>query len=98
MLKQNIDNNVAKELLTVISYCDNNFINSIPDSILQNLNNLAADSTKNFYIDKNKTLIEQNISDECKDLLSIIYYMYVSNESFKNEILDIWLRNEKILS
>lgn len=95
MLEKNINADTAKELLTIISYCDNEFIDSIPDYVLQNLNNLASTSTKDFYIDKNKSLIEQNISEDCKDLLSIIYFTYMTDLSSKNEILNIWIQNEK---
>lgn len=95
MIDQNIDKDIAKELLTVISYCDNSFINNIPSNFLINLKELAADSSENYYIDNNKNLLEQNISNETKELLGILYYLYMTNLEEKEEMLNIWLNNEK---
>ena len=90
-----IDNDTAKEILIVLSFCDDKFIESIPDYVIQNLNLLAGDSQKEFHIDKNKTLLEQNISTECKDYLSILFFIYMTDSTYKDEILNIWLNNDK---
>lgn len=91
MMEERLDNDLAKELLIVLSYCDTNLIKNIPDSFINNLTNMAADSDKEIYIDSTKELSEQNISEECKDLLSIIYYMYVAQD--KDYVIDCWIKN-----
>lgn len=75
---ENINNDIAKECLLILSYCDKRFVNNIPCEVLITLNELAANSLKDFYIDKNKDLIEQNISTECRELLSYIFYQYMA--------------------
>ncbi|MBR2289205.1 MAG: hypothetical protein IJ867_00935 [Clostridia bacterium] len=86
---------VYKEALTVLSNCDSDVIAKIPDKVFKALNKLAADSNLEFYIDSEKSLAEQDISEECKDLLSIIYYTYMSDKEEKKEILSTWGKNEK---
>lgn len=94
MIEERLSNDTAKEFLTILSYCDTSFINSIPENVLNKLKFLAADSTREYYIDKTKKLSEQNISEDCKDLLGIMYFMYMTNANTKDKMLDIWLKNE----
>lgn len=84
---------VAKEFLMVLSYCESTFIDSIPDYVLKQLNDLAADSSKDFYIDMNKSLEEQNLSSECIDLLGKMYFTYVIDSDAKKEILSELISN-----
>lgn len=94
MIIDNITGDVAKELFTVLSYCDNDLISKIPDFVFKKISSLAADSTIECYIDKNKKLIDQNLSDDCKDLLCFLYYEYVSDSETKSEILNAWQQND----
>lgn len=94
MMEEKLNNDTAKEFLTILSYCAPSFISSIPENVLNKLNFLAADSTKEYYIDKAKELSEQNISEDCKDLLGIMYFMYMTNTNTKDKMLDTWLKNE----
>lgn len=94
MIEEKLNNDLAKEILTVISYCDNSFLNNIPSNIIKNLTNLAADSTKEYYIEKEKDLTEQNISEECKDFIAIMYFMYISDSKEKELLLEKWFKNE----
>lgn len=87
-------NDVYKEVLTVLAYFNDELIEKIPDKILKKLNELAADSKTDFYIDTEKNLDEQNISEESKDLISLIYYDFVADKNEKNELLKIWNENE----
>ena len=96
MIQEKLDSDTVKELLMVLSYCDNTLVSKIPNNVIQNFTSLAADSSKNYYIDETKSLSEQNISEECKDLLSLLYYMYVEDD--KDSILDKWINNEKELT
>lgn len=89
-------NNVFKETLTVLSYCENNLIEKIPNKVLQKMSDFAADSDVSYFIDKNLDLSEQKLSEECKDLLALIYYDYVAEPNEKIEILKKWKENERV--
>lgn len=91
---ENVGNDLAKELIVLLAYFDNDFVDNIPDEIIDNLNDLAADSDKDFYIDASKKLDEQEISDECKDLIALLYHMY-ADDNTKDELLKKWYDNEK---
>lgn len=83
-----VSSDVSKEVIMVLSFCENSFIDKIPDYVLKNLNDLAANSNKEFYIKKDKSLNEQDLSDGCKDLISELYFMYVLNSDSKRELLN----------
>lgn len=89
-------NDICKEVITVLAFFNENLIEQIPNKTLKKLNELAADSNSNFYIDTEKELEEQTISEECKDLIALLYYSYIANEDEKKELLKIWNENEKI--
>lgn len=94
MMEEQFDCNVAKEFLTYMSYFDNSIIERLPDSFLRQIMLIAADSKKNYFVDKDKKLYEQNISDECLDLISAVYLLFVSNEEEKNILLEQISDNE----
>ena len=87
-------NNVCKETLIILSFFDEELLDKIPTKIFKKLNEFAADSKCEFYIDKNKDLLEQNISEKSKDLISLLYYSYIANEEEKKELSNIWNENE----
>jgi len=89
-------NDVCKEVLTILSLFSDDLIKRIPDKVLKNLSELAADSKSNFYFDKEKRLEEQNISEKGKDLISLIYYDYIADKSEKDELFKLWSQNEKV--
>lgn len=68
------DNDLAKEIITVLAYLDDSYMDKISDEVLSKLNDMAADSTLNVYIDLNKKLSEQDLSDECLDFIAGLYY------------------------
>ena len=74
----------SKELLTILSFCEEKIINNIPNETLSKLNELASYSKKDYFINKNKLLKEQEISEETKLLLSDLYYEYISNNDIDN--------------
>lgn len=94
-MEENISADVAKEFMMVISYCDNEFLENIPSHILRKLNDLAADSNKEVLINKNKSLVDQDVSLDCKSLLGLLYFMYMTDANEKQEIINLWLKNEK---
>lgn len=86
---------ICKEVLTVLSFCNQELIEKIPTKVFQKLNNFAAESQCNYYVDPQKKLNEQNISEQSKDLISLLYYSYIANKNEKVELLEIWNENEK---
>lgn len=86
---------VAKEFITIISYCEDSFIKNIPDEIMMHLKDLAGKSMVYYYIDKNKSLMEQQISSECKDLLTTLYYLYMTPPNSKETVVGNLIMNEK---
>ena len=96
MMEEVADKDIAKELLTALSYCDYSVLSKLPNEVLTNLSNIAADSNKDYYFDKTKSLIDQSISEECKDLLSILYYTFIADSSSKPDIIKAWLNNEQV--
>ena len=87
-------NDIANETLVVIEHFEFNLIKQIPQKIINYLKELAIESKKNYEIDKNKSLANQDISEQSKDLISYIYYNYIANEEEKKEILKKWDKNE----
>ena len=94
MTKQLEMNDVAKEIVEVLKYFDSKFVSKIPIKFLDTLNELAKQSNLVINIDKDKKLKDQNISEETKDLLSLIYYDYIATDEEKNEIIKIWSENQ----
>ena len=95
-MKQLEINDVAKETLDILKYFDANIVSKIPINFLNLLSELAQKSNKVVNIDKNKKLKEQNISEESKDLISLIYYNYIATGEEKEKILKIWNKNETL--
>ena len=89
-------NDVAKETLEVLKYFDLDFIAKISGKFLMNLKKLSEKSNIIVTIDQNLKLKDQKISNECKDLISIIYYKYIATEEEKRTIIDIWNNNEAL--
>ena len=86
----------AYETLYILNHCDNEFITKIPIKILNNLHEIAKNSSKKVNLLPNKKLKEQNISDETKDFISGLYYTYIADKDEKKKILSIWQQNEQI--
>lgn len=84
----NVHKDVAKELFTVLSYCDDSFIKNIPEYIFDKINQLSADSLKEVYVDRNKNLMEQDVSDDCKELLAELYFIYMTDSTAKKGKLE----------
>ena len=85
---------VYKEVLIVLSNFNEEIVQKIPESVFSELVKLAADSKIEVNIDVNKKLEEQNISQECRDIISLIYYKYIADDDEKKEIIKIWSSNE----
>ncbi len=87
-------NDIANETLVVLNHFELKLINQIPQRVINYLKELAIKSKKKYKIDENKSLANQNISEQSKDLISYIYYKYIADEEKKKEILKKWDKNE----
>ena len=83
----NLTPDTSKELLTVLSFCEDEILDNIPDNTLNKLNELASYSKKDYFINKNKLLKDQEISEECKELLVEIYNSYIENINTKEHMI-----------
>ena len=86
---------IVKETLEVIKKIDGDFLNKLPAHIKECLYKYSEKSNKIITIDVTKRLEEQNISEECKDLLSIIYYTCIASEDERKDLLKCWNENTK---
>lgn len=89
-------NDVAKETISLLDYFDPSFTSKIPNNVINKLQEMAKNSNKTVKIDNHKKLKEQEILDETKDLIALIYYSYIANEKQKEELTEIWNENEKL--
>lgn len=85
---------IAKETFEIINYCDLEIKSKIPESIINYLKEISKESKKIVNIDINKKFKEQDISEECKNMFSILYYKYIASDTEKIEILKIWNEND----
>ena len=86
---------VALETLEVLKYFNTEFTSKISESFLNSLKELAKKSKLEVKIDANKKLINQNISEETKDIISLIYYNYFADDKEKMKSQKIWKENDE---
>ena len=81
---------VIKEALVYIMYFEDELIDKIPDELFTKLRDIAADSTKDYYVDSEKSLENQEMSDDCKAFLTLVYYNFLATENEKIDLLVNW--------
>ena len=79
---------VFKEVYTILSNSDEKIVKKIPDNIFLSIVTYASKS------DLEPELDEQDISEESKSILSIIWYEFACDEEEKFEIAQKWARKE----
>ena len=87
--------NVFKETLEVLKHFDSEFLSKIPNEFLNAMKEFASKSTITVNIDTSKNLIEQDISEECKEMIALIFYSYIATKEEKEELTDLWNVNEE---
>ena len=75
--KEELNKDEAKELLTILSFCDEKFIDCIPKDVFRTITEIASESNVDYYVNPNIPLGEQKISDNCKKVLGYLYNTYV---------------------
>jgi hypothetical protein len=86
---------IYKEVLIALSYFDEELIQKIPIKVFDKLKELASNSELEVHIDTKKDLQSQNISEQSKDMISLIYYICAADEGEKKEIFTMWRKNDE---
>ena len=87
--------NACGEALAVLALCEKNLLSKIPNDVIKELANLAAESKKEILINPCETLTNQKISEQGKDIIALLYYNYIADENEKVELKKIFDENEK---
>ena len=88
---------IACETLCILEHCDKSFVNRIPIKILNKLKSIKSNSSiTNIKIYKNRKIEEQDISEDTKNFIALLYYNYVANVEERKDILNIWIKNDNI--
>ena len=87
-------NDIAKETIYVLKNFNPTFTSKISKRILKDLEELAKTKKKEVKIDKTKSLKDQNILPETKDMIALLYYNYIALPEEKKEIIQKWNENE----
>lgn len=80
-----------KELYNVICILTQDEISKVPQYIIENIKN-KMDNTYKFSIDKNKSILEQNLMPETQALIIELYQKYLSPEEEK----EMWKKYNQI--
>ena len=86
---------VAKQICTILEYVEPEVIKRIPSNIIEYFKKLGKESEIELKLEIGKGLNEQDILEETKDLLALIFYLYIAEENEKKEIMRRWSYNEE---
>lgn len=84
----------AKEVLTILEYVSPDITNKIPENFIIKLKELSVNSGKLVQINPDEDLGKQDISEEAKDILSLIYYSYFANNEEQENLQKRWKEND----
>ncbi len=84
----------AKEVLTILEYMSPDITNKIPENFIIKLKKLSANSGELVQINPDKDLVEQELSEEAKDILALMYYSYFANEEEQKDLQKNWQEND----
>ena len=86
--------NVLTETSEILNYFDKSILEKIPQKLIDKIQE-SKNNAYHFQYDKSKTLVEQKIMQETKDLISAIYLMYCCDGEKRQQLMDICKENEK---
>lgn len=88
-----MDNSVYSEVYSVLNLLDENDLRRIPEDILFFIKaNMSEDVD---YMDKNQSLDEIKVTREAEDMLALLTYHYLCDDTEKVEVNKIMEENEK---
>lgn len=83
------------EVLEILEYSDDNILEKIPKKLIKFWERNKSKTYKP-NLDHNKSIIEMNLKDKTKSILSMIYLNYLCNDAEAKEISSIINHNEEI--
>ena len=86
---------VATEVIQVLYNSDSSIICKIPYRIIEVLQEKSEESEKKVNFKENTELKDQDISEESKAILSILYRDYICSEEEKIEVNKVFENNQK---
>lgn len=86
---------VAVEVIEVLYNSDSSIICKIPYKIIEVLQEKSEESEKKVNFKEDVELKDQDISEESKAILSILYRDYICSEEEKAEVNKIFEKNQK---
>ncbi len=75
------------EVNTILQYSENEILFKIPQKFI-NFIQENMDTSYNFEIEKNKSLVEQNMMQETKQILALIYRDYLCSKEQKENLIE----------
>ena len=79
-------NQALSEVYIILRYSDSNLINKIPLKFI-NMVNKFKDPSYKIQIDENKSLNEQKLLPETRQILALIYRDYLCDEKEREELI-----------
>ena len=87
---------VAAEAIAILENTEISLVAKVPLKILEMLQSKADQANKKVELDYTKSYSEQNISEEAKGIITLIYRQYWCTESEPKELDKKLLENEQI--
>ena len=87
---------VAAEAIAILENTEISLVAKVPLKILEMLQSEADQANKKVELDYTKSYSEQNISEEAKGIITLIYRQYWCTESERKELDKKLLENEEI--
>ena len=87
---------VAPEAIAILENTEISLVAKVPLKILEMLQSKADQANKKVELDYTKSYSEQNISEEAKGIITLIYRQYWCTESERKELDKKLLENEEI--
>lgn len=87
-------NNIYAEVWEICKYIDVGFVSKIPSTVLKEIRE-NKNNNWTFKYDLSISLENQNIMEDTKKFLSILYYKYYCDDNEKKEVLNCWIKNNK---
>ena len=95
-MKFEITASVAAEAIAILENTEISLVAKVPLKILEMLQSKADQANKKVELDYTKSYSEQNISEEAKGIITLIYRQYWCTESERKELDKKLLENEEI--
>lgn len=84
---------VLAEVDVVLNHFPQKLLEKVPSNLI---NSIKENKNKNyvFKYDEDKSLVEQKISEDAKNLISAIYFRYICDDEKKSQLIEIFKVNE----